>query len=75
MGAGVKKEEAPLQEAGTRQGFHQGQRRVPMNKLTPPPPPCHCTVNCILFPIETRREGARRLSSRLKKAATWQPWG
>lgn len=35
-----------------------------MNKLTPHP---YCTVNCILFPIETQREGSGRLGSPLTK--------
>ena len=43
--------------AGTRQSLHQGQRSVPLNKLTPLP------VNCILFPRETQEEGTGRLSS------------
>ena len=35
-----------------------------MNKLTPHP---YCTVNCTLFPIETRQEGTGRLGSPLTK--------
>lgn len=56
--------EVPSPGSSTRQGFPQGQRRAPTNKLTPHP---YCTVNCILFPIETQREGTGRLSSPLTK--------
>lgn len=64
MGSRVSGEEAPLQEAGARQSPHQGHRRMPLNKMHPPPLPRK------LHPVPHQdTEGGHQ------KTSTWQPWG
>lgn len=64
VGAGVSREEAPLQEAGAGQSPHQGHRRMPLNKMPPLPLPRK------LHPVPHRdTEGGHQ------KTTTWQPWG